>query len=51
MTSVLQVGQFYIERYYGRGSSRTITPDTPAAGTDRVSSGRHRTGRDRDDAP
>ena len=25
MTSVLQVGQFYIERYYGRGSSRTIT--------------------------
>jgi polar amino acid transport system permease protein len=25
MTSVLQVGQFYIERYYGRGSSRTPT--------------------------
>ena len=25
LTSVLQVGQFYIERYYGRGSSRTIT--------------------------
>jgi len=28
MTSVLQIGQFYIERYYGRGSSRTpsLTP-------------------------
>jgi polar amino acid transport system permease protein len=28
MTSVLQMGQFYIERYYGRGSSRTaaLTP-------------------------
>jgi len=28
LTSVLQVGQFYIERYYGRGSSRTtsLTP-------------------------
>ena len=25
LTSVLQVGQFYIERYYGRGSSRTIS--------------------------
>jgi polar amino acid transport system permease protein len=24
MTSVLQVGQFYLERYYGRGSTRTI---------------------------
>lgn len=24
MTSVLQVGQFYIERYYGRGSTRTV---------------------------
>jgi len=28
MTSVLQVGQFYIERHYGRGSQRTI-PLTP----------------------
>jgi polar amino acid transport system permease protein len=28
LTSVLQVGQFYIERYYGRGSSRTV-PLTP----------------------
>ena len=25
LTSALQVGQFYIERYYGRGSSRTIS--------------------------
>ena len=25
LTSILQVGQFYIERYYGRGSSRTIS--------------------------
>jgi polar amino acid transport system permease protein len=25
MTSILQVGQFYLERYYGRGSTRTIT--------------------------
>jgi polar amino acid transport system permease protein len=25
MTSVLQVGQFYLERYYGRGSTRTVT--------------------------
>jgi polar amino acid transport system permease protein len=24
LTSVLQVGQFYIERYYGRGSTRTV---------------------------
>jgi polar amino acid transport system permease protein len=24
MTSILQVGQFYIERYYGRGSTRTV---------------------------
>jgi polar amino acid transport system permease protein len=24
MTSVLQVGQFYLERHYGRGSSRTV---------------------------
>jgi polar amino acid transport system permease protein len=24
MTSVLQVGQFYLERYYGRGSTRTV---------------------------
>ena len=24
MTSILQVGQFYLERYYGRGSSRTV---------------------------
>jgi polar amino acid transport system permease protein len=24
MTSALQVGQFYIERYYGRGSTRTV---------------------------
>ncbi|MGW4286699.1 amino acid ABC transporter permease [Streptomyces sp. NPDC004673] len=28
MTSVLSVGQFYIERYYARGSSRQL-PDTP----------------------
>ncbi|NGO43424.1 amino acid ABC transporter permease [Streptomyces ureilyticus] len=28
MTSVLSVGQYYIERYYARGSSRTL-PDTP----------------------
>jgi polar amino acid transport system permease protein len=28
MTSILQIGQFYLERYYGRGSSRTpaLTP-------------------------
>jgi polar amino acid transport system permease protein len=24
LTSILQVGQFYIERYYGRGSTRTV---------------------------
>jgi polar amino acid transport system permease protein len=24
LTSVLQVGQFYLERYYGRGSTRTV---------------------------
>lgn len=24
MTSILQVGQFYVERYYGRGSTRTV---------------------------
>ena len=24
MTSILQVGQFYLERYYGRGSTRTV---------------------------
>ncbi|MEI5101588.1 amino acid ABC transporter permease [Streptomyces sp. PmtG] len=28
MTSVLSVGQFYLERYYARGSSRAL-PDTP----------------------
>ncbi|MFG2813785.1 MULTISPECIES: amino acid ABC transporter permease [unclassified Streptomyces] len=28
MTSVLSVGQYYIERYYARGSSRQL-PDTP----------------------
>lgn len=28
MTSILSVGQFYLERYYARGSSRTL-PDTP----------------------
>ncbi|MEV0220173.1 amino acid ABC transporter permease [Streptomyces sp. NPDC050704] len=28
LTSVLSVGQYYIERYYSRGSSRTL-PDTP----------------------
>ncbi|NGO15279.1 amino acid ABC transporter permease [Streptomyces sp. HC44] len=28
LTSVLSVGQYYIERYYARGSSRTL-PDTP----------------------
>jgi polar amino acid transport system permease protein len=28
MTSVLTVGQFYIERYFGRGSSRGATPAT-----------------------
>jgi polar amino acid transport system permease protein len=28
MTSVLTVGQFYIERYYGRGSSRGGPPQT-----------------------
>lgn len=28
LTSVLSVGQFYIERYYARGSSRML-PDTP----------------------
>jgi polar amino acid transport system permease protein len=26
MTSVLSVGQYYIERYYARGSSRTLPP-------------------------
>jgi polar amino acid transport system permease protein len=30
MTSVLTVGQFYIERYYGRGSSRGAPPQTLA---------------------
>jgi polar amino acid transport system permease protein len=24
MTSILQIGQFYLERYYGRGSTRTV---------------------------
>jgi len=24
MTSILQVGQFYIERHFGRGSTRTV---------------------------
>lgn len=28
LTSVLSVGQYYIERYYARGSSRTLA-DTP----------------------
>ncbi|TLS42241.1 amino acid ABC transporter permease [Streptomyces montanus] len=28
LTSILSVGQYYIERYYSRGSSRTL-PDTP----------------------
>ncbi|MEU1017001.1 amino acid ABC transporter permease [Streptomyces sp. NPDC005900] len=28
MTSILSVGQFYLERYYARGSSRSL-PDTP----------------------
>jgi polar amino acid transport system permease protein len=28
LTSVLSVGQYYIERYYSRGSSRVL-PDTP----------------------
>ena len=28
MTSILSVGQFYLERYYARGSSRAL-PDTP----------------------
>ncbi|HEY5455897.1 MAG TPA: amino acid ABC transporter permease [Acidothermaceae bacterium] len=28
MTSILQVGQFYLERHYGRGSTRTV-PLTP----------------------
>ncbi|GGR67885.1 permease [Streptomyces aureoverticillatus] len=28
MTSVLSIGQFYLERYYARGSSRAL-PDTP----------------------
>ncbi|ATL30419.1 amino acid ABC transporter permease [Streptomyces formicae] len=28
MTSILSVGQYYLERYYARGSSRTL-PDTP----------------------
>jgi polar amino acid transport system permease protein len=28
MTSILQIGQFYLERHYGRGSTRTtaLTP-------------------------
>jgi polar amino acid transport system permease protein len=26
MTSVLYVGQYYLERYYGRGSSRELPP-------------------------
>jgi polar amino acid transport system permease protein len=26
MTSVLSVGQYYIERYYARGSSRALPP-------------------------
>jgi len=26
MTSVLSVGQYYIERYYARGSSRSLPP-------------------------
>jgi polar amino acid transport system permease protein len=28
LTSILSVGQYYVERYYARGSSRTL-PDTP----------------------
>src|SRR5205085_12537240 len=28
LTSVLSIGQFYIERYYGRGASRAL-PETP----------------------
>lgn len=28
MTSILSIGQFYLERYYARGSSRSL-PDTP----------------------
>ena len=33
MTSVLMVGQYYIERYYARGSVRNLppTPDPEAA--------------------
>lgn len=26
MTSILSVGQYYLERYYARGSSRTLPP-------------------------
>jgi polar amino acid transport system permease protein len=28
MTSVLSIGQYYVERYYARGSSRSL-PNTP----------------------
>jgi polar amino acid transport system permease protein len=26
MTSILSVGQYYLERYYARGSSRSLPP-------------------------
>jgi polar amino acid transport system permease protein len=44
LTSVLQVGQFYLERYYGRGSTRTValTPVQKAKLLLTVSSNRQR---------
>ncbi len=30
VTSILSIGQYYVERYFGRGSSRSL-PDTPLA--------------------
>jgi polar amino acid transport system permease protein len=40
MTSILQIGQFYIERHFGRGSSRTTTL-TPVQKAKLILSARH----------
>lgn len=43
-TSVLYVGQYYLERYYGRGASRQMTPTALQRWRASLMSGRHEEG-------
>ena len=47
VTSVLSIGQYYLERYFGRGSTRETRADRSSSGSARGIAAAARRGRDR----